>query len=100
MHYKTVLSDANSRKDQTTFRRVYYHPVTGYQIAVVTKFHNLDRYWVSFPSETPNAFTFRVGSIEIAERLIKRECSLMGKWVNRMNITIANARIKLPKYYE
>jgi hypothetical protein len=109
LKYKTVLSPLGC-KGSTTFRRVYYHPKTGYQIAVVTKFYDLlpedrtmrywDRYWVSFPSETPNAFTFRVGSIETAERLIKREYSLIGRWMNRVQVTLANARLKLPKYWE
>jgi hypothetical protein len=108
LRYNTVLTP--SIKGHTTFRRVYYHPKTGYQIAVVTRFGILmpvdrslrywDRYWVSFPSETPNAFTFRVGSLWNAERYIRREYTLWGRWMNRIMITLANAREKLPRYYE
>jgi len=108
MCYKTVLSP--SYKGRTTFRRVYYHPKTGYQIAVVTQFGTLmpedrsmgywNRYWVSFPSETPNSYTFRLGSLEAAERHIRREYSLLGRWMNRIMITLTNAREKLPRYYD
>jgi hypothetical protein len=107
MCYKTVLSP--SYKGRTTFRRVYYHPKTGYQIAVVTRFGILmpvdrfmgywNRYWVSFPAETPNAFTFRVVSLRIAERHIRREYTPSGRLMNRIIVTMANAQEKLPRYY-
>jgi hypothetical protein len=107
MCYKTVLNPSN--KGHTTFRRVYYHPETGYQIAVVTRFGILmpedcsmgywKRYWVSFPAETPNAFTFRVASLETAERYIRREYSPSGRLMNRIIVTKANAQEKLPRYY-
>lgn len=107
MYYKTVLSP--SIKGKTTFRRVYYHPKTGYQIAVVTVFGILmpedrsmrywNRYWVSFPAEIPNSYTFCVGSLETTERYIRREYSPSGRLMNRIIVTMANARVKLPKYY-
>lgn len=81
--HKTVRND-------DTFRRIYYHPRTGIQVAVVVFHWSHDAlYRVCFPHEHAG-WAFHCSSLKKAEYYIQREYTWFGKLKNAIQFTLAN----------
>lgn len=74
------------------WKKAYYNGQTNLQLAVV-KSYLIDEintsYWTDFvvciPSEAPTGFRLKCNSLEQAHKIVERECSLFGKFINRAN---------------
>ena len=89
--YKTV-------RDDRTLRRVYYHPRTGIQVAVVVHHWPLNvnddvMFRVCFPHEHAG-WAFRCSSLKKAEHYIQREYTWFGKLKNVIQFTLTNKRLE------